>query len=669
MQFNHLTIENVGNFLGRHEFVLTSTKNRPITLFGGLNGAGKTTVFEAIKLCLYGSEMFGAISTANYHKYLKEKIHKSKLTALPINSATIELEFEYVDFGGPNQFQVTRSWQLAGKAVKENFNIKKNGLPLDEIEKEYFQDYVKEMIPLGLSELFFFDGEKIRRMMSDDKSQELRSSILSLLGLDVVERLQADLKIYRSKHLQERKSQSPVNKLQLYENKKAGLYEKIKELEICSASLENPLKKIDAKLARFKNKMAAQGEGYFKNRVANEERKKTLEKALNQIRDKLRELSSGYLPVVVASVYAEKLKAQVQKENECRSKGILSAALTDKREELLKFVSGESLFEDFELPNNSVDIFKKGLSKKINTLFDIDSDSSMVEEVFGFSEKQTVEILSALESAQSNLPIQIRKFTDKYETLYRELQDIVAQLDRTPDEDFIQPMYETLQELEKERGATYRQKEELVTQIDAFRHDISELDRTIESINKKITANEKLSERLEKVTKVQSVLEKYYKELTRRKISLLQDEFSKAFNLLHRKEDMISRVEIDPDTCVVSIYDTIGVKVKRSTLSSGELEIYAISMLWALAKTSGQQLPFIIDTPLARLDSKHRDNLIQHFFPVASHQVMVFSTNTEVDQQYFDLLQPYISQSYNLDFNEITQRTVVKEGYFWTSAV
>jgi DNA sulfur modification protein DndD len=147
---------------------------------------------------------------------------------------------------------------------------------------------------------------------------------------------------------------------------------------------------------------------------------------------------------------------------------------------------------------------------------------------------------------------------------------------------------------------------------------------------------------------------------------LLQGEFSKVFSLLHRKEDMISRVDIDPDTCVVSIYDGTGAKVKRSTLSSGELEIYAISMLWALAKTSGQKLPFIIDTPLARLDSKHRDNLIRHFFPVASHQVMVFSTNTEVDLQYFDLLRPHISQSYNLDYDESAQRTVVKEGYFWT---
>jgi hypothetical protein len=53
-------------------------------------------------------------------------------------------------------------------------------------------------------------------------------------------------------------------------------------------------------------------------------------------------------------------------------------------------------------------------------------------------------------------------------------------------------------------------------------------------------------------------------------------------------------------------------------------------MLWALAKTSGRPLPIIIDTPLARLDSDHRKLLAQHYFPVASHQMLILSTDTEI---------------------------------------
>lgn len=665
MQFNRLMIENVGNFLGRHEFDLCTSEERPITLFGGLNGAGKTTIFEAIKLCLYGSEMFRGMSAVKYNNYLRSKTHKSKSTKLPIDSSAIELEFDYIDFGGTSHFIVSRAWELTPSNVKESFRIKKNGLPLDDIEKEYFQDFIKEMIPLGLSELFFFDGEKIRRMMSDDKSHELRNSILSLLGLDVVERLQADLKIYRSKHLLESKSRATVDTLDSHEKAKLAIETKIEELEVEKASLENSLKKAEDQLSRFKSKMAAQGEGYFKKRTFNEERKQTLERALEQIKDKLRELASGCLPVVIAEQYTNKLKDQIQKEKQSQVSRSLEVALSDKRDALLDIIENETFLDEVQVSKESEVIFKKGLSLKIKELFQNNSGNLQIQEIFGFSEKQTVEILSTLEVAQRDLPSQITKFSNIYEDLYRQLQEVVSLLNRTPDEEFIQPMYETLQELENTRGGLFRRKEELNSVLFSYHNEIAELDRHISTINKKIAANEKVTEKLEKVTKVQNVLEKYYKELTRKKISLLQIEFSKAFNLLHRKEDMISRVEIDPDTCAVSIYDANGSMVKRSTLSSGELEIYAISMLWALAKTSGQKLPFIIDTPLARLDSKHRDNLIQYFLPVASHQVMVFSTNTEVDQHYFNLLRPHISHSYNLDYDETAQRTVVKDGYFW----
>ena len=664
MQFNFLAIENIGNFPGRHEFHLNANPRQPITLFGGLNGAGKTTIFEAIKLCLYGAEMFGSISVADYHKYLKEKIHKSKTTKLPLDSAAVEVTFDYVDFSGSNSFQVIRAWRLTGKAVKESFNIKKNGFPLSEIERDLFQDFIKEMIPPALSELFFFDGEKIRRMMSDNRSHELRGAILSLLGLDVVERLQTDLKIYRSKHLQEVQSVSVRENIARLHSEKRNLESQIKSLEDEKAGIENPLKKAEDRLSRYKHKMTAQGEGYFKKRGENEERRRTLEKEIEQVKERLRELSLGYLPVIVASTTANRLKGQLKKENKSRANRLLRSALADKHEELLSIVDEEELFAQLQLSKSISEKLKSALSQKIDSLF-LSHDSGDVEEIFGFSEKQTLEILAVIEAAQKDLPGQIAKLSKEHEDLYRELQNITSLLERTPDEDYIRPMYERLGNLELERGQWLQNKENLNEKIMTSRNELAELDRQIATAEKKLAASAKLTEKLEKVNKVEAVLKKYYQLLTRKKVKTLEEEFSKVFNLLHRKEDMITKVEIDPDTCEVAIFDATGAKVKRSTLSSGELEIFAISMLWALANTSGQKLPFIIDTPMARLDSKHRDNLIQHFFPVASHQVIIFSTNTEVDHQYFDQLRPHVSQSYNLDYDEVKQNTVVKEGYFW----
>jgi DNA sulfur modification protein DndD len=91
-------------------------------------------------------------------------------------------------------------------------------------------------------------------------------------------------------------------------------------------------------------------------------------------------------------------------------------------------------------------------------------------------------------------------------------------------------------------------------------------------------------------------------------------------------------------------------------------------MLWGLAKTSGRPLPVIIDTPLGRLDSDHRRKLIHDYLPFASHQVIVLSTDTEVDQALFEELRPDISHAYHLVFGSEDRRTEVSTGYFWKSS-
>src|SRR5207244_6885097 len=106
-----------------------------------------------------------------------------------------------------------------------------------------------------------------------------------------------------------------------------------------------------------------------------------------------------------------------------------------------------------------------------------------------------------------------------------------------------------------------------------------------------------------------------------------------------------------------------GHALSRQRLSKGEKQIFAISMLWGLARASARPLPTVIDTPMARLDATHRQHLVERYFPNASHQVVVLSTDTEVDRHYYQLLQPAIARAYHLDYDERTKVTKGVEGY------
>jgi DNA sulfur modification protein DndD len=107
--------------------------------------------------------------------------------------------------------------------------------------------------------------------------------------------------------------------------------------------------------------------------------------------------------------------------------------------------------------------------------------------------------------------------------------------------------------------------------------------------------------------------------------------------------------------------------VPKNTLSAGEKQIYAVAVLWALARTSGRVLPMIVDTPLARLDSDHRTAIIQRYFTSASHQVIVLSTDTEVDHTLLELLGQSVSHTFQLEYDAALGRTTVGRGYFGQS--
>lgn len=121
---------------------------------------------------------------------------------------------------------------------------------------------------------------------------------------------------------------------------------------------------------------------------------------------------------------------------------------------------------------------------------------------------------------------------------------------------------------------------------------------------------------------------------------------------------------IDPQTFAIKLFDDRGQAIPKERLSEGEKQIFAVSVLWGLARASARPLPTIIDTPMARLDARHRRYLVERYFPNASHQVIILSTDTEVDRRYYEKLQPHVARAYHLSYDESRKLTVPEEG-FW----
>lgn len=102
MLIKQLVLHNFRVFNGTHTIDLAPRKRphevnpRPIVLFGGLNGAGKTSILSAIRLALYGRLAFGlATQQQDYIEHLSSLIHKGAYYIEQPEEAAVELTFTY----------------------------------------------------------------------------------------------------------------------------------------------------------------------------------------------------------------------------------------------------------------------------------------------------------------------------------------------------------------------------------------------------------------------------------------------------------------------------------------------------------------------------------------------------------------------------------------------
>ena len=172
-----------------------------------------------------------------------------------------------------------------------------------------------------------------------------------------------------------------------------------------------------------------------------------------------------------------------------------------------------------------------------------------------------------------------------------------------------------------------------------------------------------------RVDKSQNALAEFKEELIKLRVTQLEQLFIDAYRKLARKEDLKFSAKIDVDTFDVNLVDSAGVTINRKSLSAGEKQIFAFAILEALGKLSGRVLPVVVDTPLGRLDSIHRGKLVRNYFPEASEQVILLSTDTEVDEDFYQALASKISHAFEIEFDQKTRSSTVKEGYFWQDKI
>ncbi len=658
MILESLKVNNFRVFEGVHTFDLSPrvkySKKRPIILFGGLNGAGKTTSLIAVRLVLYGRQALGfGVSQKEYREYLEKAIHKPKRRSVRPNSASIELTFKYAHLGVENLYTVKRHWMVKGKnsTVVESLTIAENG--------EQCQGFLNELIPIGVADLFFFDGEKIAELAEDSEGQALGDSIKKLIGIDLIETLDADLGILLRSEVKKgsvKLIRDEISELEkkLNENETIAeqFFEKYQQERIAQQSA-------NTELAMLETQLSASGGAWAASREEEIRRQADMDAEKKQLEENIRNLLAGSYPFSIGAEFAAQTLSQLRSESAYKHHAYTAKSLKSKL----------SALEESLSPLLDKSTLKRVKEVIRNELSDLTDDLGTTDIVHDISDRVLSRIEASIADGLGAQKENLEKLANRLQIVENELDKAGKNIARAPEQAALEAtLHQIAKATQKSETSVVRQKEYISQHKSALRDAIANA-KALDKLTENLNSDADQSRLIHYANGTKSLLKDFSKEVSIRKVKELEEKFIDTFYRLARKEDVDLRASIDPETFSVTLLDESGNRIDKNDLSAGEKQIYAIAVLEALARTSGRRLPIIIDTPLARLDSVHRDKLIKNYFPYASHQVLILSTDTEVDEVFYSELSPSISHAFKLEYDSKNGSTMASEGYFWRNKI
>lgn len=664
MIFNYLKLTNFRPFYGEQTIYFHHSQNnsnseqkRNIVLIGGLNGHGKTSLITAINIALFGHRYFN--TQREYLEYISKSVNRRHIYEGG-NEGSIELAF--TDDTGRYAIKVDMIYNRLEEfrmayELDDNFN-KINQISLTD---EEFNDFIDARIPLDVSRFFIFDAEKIRDLVGDQDKEDTRRAIQKVVSLELYHQLLIDLDKINKDFIKEMSGKTSDEEIEFMGEKIRKIAE---EIEI----IETKLNDIDAKI----NVLTSES-----REITHEKRKKigksnasknqiykwigSYEQKLDQINNQLSKFKKDELYKIIIKPAIKSLQQRIRKELKY---------IEEKKKVELQFAP----FEEFmsELLNTEIipiltenqkqQLFKKGKEiwaemNKIHRKI----VSEQIELLHDLTLTERNYILNYSTSTISDLKelLQSKKEAENLLKKYNE------QLKDAPDDIDTSDLDQKLSKVNQELGMLKAESKNLNATKTSLMAERIRLSNELQRKLKDYGTVGPLQRKIDLVERLYNATNEFIEQVTFLKSRQLKEEIEKIIKQLFRKSDF-EKIIFDENTFTLNIYDHFSEKIDLDSRSEGEKQLIALAMIWALTKVSGSNFPFVIDTPLARLDSDHRSNLVDYYFTQLSDQVIILSTDTEITEDFYKKLVPYIHKEYLLNYDVDKKFTTIEEGYYFS---
>ena len=661
------------------------SNDRNVVLIGAANGYGKTSLFEAIALGLFGREGLplcsgadlkskNALSTA-YKEFLEKSLFKGALSA---GQASCQVNIILSNHNNES-IEIQRTWHFSDKGyynqndddvhVYEGLerNLVVPPTSYDGNDRNWIDEYIQDkLLPSSLANFFLFDGEQVSKMAEQSKKVQIGNGIEGLLGIPVLRSLKESLRSYT----RTKQKEFPKDADKTIRN----LPEEIHKLSIKSKEMES---QIDDKIKKKKildderEILTRDLVGYPQASVAalgeKFKQRETHRKAVEKGRSYLEEILKSDLALALSGYELREKVINRLVDEDSRLEWINSKSQGDNR--LEKFLSTvEPKIREIE-PSlnkkqyNSVIEYAKYAWECVWNPPPENVNQPVLHGYLSNSErKQVVDHLKGIERSEILEVGDTLNEIRKNENSMNRIDQEIAKIESAGPE--VQKMQKRLSEVNYEIDEISKNIGVLENEKTSIDGEITSKTADLARVKAKKGEAEPSLRLAASASKVIEVVNEIIRKSVPTQIEDIANEMTKAYKFMAHKEDQVSKITID-SSCNVKLLDVNGSDMRDFDLSAGEKQIFTQSLIHAISLISEKRFPMVIDTPLGRLDKQHRKGVLGHLVS-RRHQVILLSTDTEVGHEYLDEIDQYVQKKFLIQLKVVDGigQSTISDGYF-----
>lgn len=640
---------------------LSVKPDQPIILIGGMNGGGKTTLFEAICGALYGLK-------------IKNKAHFQEL----LNNGAIgkvepiivlELTFEGMVLGRMQEYLLRRTYKLnpADKSV-ENVLLNMDGTPFSygtatppqqrAINEQQVNKIIKANLPQELSKYFLFDAMQSSELLKENVfAQIIKDNIQNVMGfnkyLQMKNAAEHQQQEWAARRLEAQKEAEEYNGLCEQRNQLVELQEENAKLQDDKYKYLTSIQtEYDA--AKEGAKESAETERKIQELEASVKDTQELSKRYNtQLKHVVETLEINvFFPKLAQGITNEvndiiRQKEALKQERE----GVLSVEqMREVTTKILGYLKSKYLCPESVEDDDVVAYLKsqqESLHRKDNYAF---MDESELEALKNLLNANAVNEFITLNDSRHDL----EKRLENYDNQLRQ----ISLLRRS--------MVNGNTEIIKAYEEASRELESLKKEADNRKVSIKKLEQKIHQFDVQIQQEPDV--KYDMLVKLKPFFEDVADTLLRRKKEKIEEDMKEQLNkLLISYKGCIAKVELSDrmENFTIRLYHKAGNEISLNQLNAASKQIFIQLLLKVLRNLGDYNPPVMIDTVMGVLDEESRDVLMEEYFPGLAEQTILLCTTSEIrkDKDYLKL-EPFLSRSYTLVRDVERQSTHIEEGYF-----